>query len=109
LRNAERYFDGPIPKAVITVPAYFNDARREATKTQASRAGSSSPGQRADAASLAYGLDKKKNGIGGHDLGGTPSTFRFSSSRRYFQSSRPTATRIWAATTLTACSSTSRR
>src|SRR5215468_2315865 len=31
-RNAERYFGGPVTKAVITVPAYFNDAQRQATK-----------------------------------------------------------------------------
>jgi len=31
-RNAERYFGGPLTKAVITVPAYFNDAQRQATK-----------------------------------------------------------------------------
>src|SRR6201981_2482241 len=31
-RNAERYFGAPVSKAVITVPAYFNDAQRQATK-----------------------------------------------------------------------------
>src|SRR5262249_49083251 len=31
-RNAERYFNAPISKAVVTVPAYFNDAQRQATK-----------------------------------------------------------------------------
>ena len=31
-RNAEAYFDAPVPKAVITVPAYFNDSQRQATK-----------------------------------------------------------------------------
>jgi len=31
-RNAERFFGGPVKKAVITVPAYFNDAQRQATK-----------------------------------------------------------------------------
>src|SRR5262245_1671901 len=31
-RNAERFFRGPVTKAVITVPAYFNDAQRQATK-----------------------------------------------------------------------------
>src|SRR5262249_37831928 len=31
-RNAERYFSAPVTKAVITVPAYFNDAQRQATK-----------------------------------------------------------------------------
>ena len=31
-RNAERYFSAPVTKAVVTVPAYFNDAQRQATK-----------------------------------------------------------------------------
>ncbi len=64
-RNAERFFGGPVSKAVITVPAYFNDAQRQATKDAGRIAGLdvlrlvNEP----TAASLAYGLDKKKNGI----------------------------------------------
>jgi molecular chaperone DnaK len=72
-RNAERYFAGPVTKAVITVPAYFNDAQRQATKDAGRIAGLevlrlvNEP----TAASLAYGLDKKKNGIVAvYDLGG---------------------------------------
>ncbi|MGH9520929.1 MAG: Fe-S protein assembly chaperone HscA [Terriglobales bacterium] len=72
-RNAERYFGGPVKKAVITVPAYFNDAQRQATKDAGRIAGLdvlrlvNEP----TAASLAYGLDKKKNGIVAvYDLGG---------------------------------------
>jgi Fe-S protein assembly chaperone HscA len=72
-RNAERYFGGPVSKAVITVPAYFNDAQRQATKDAGRIAGLdvlrlvNEP----TAASLAYGLDKKKNGIVAvYDLGG---------------------------------------
>jgi len=72
-RNAERYFGGPVNKAVITVPAYFNDAQRQATKDAGRIAGLevlrlvNEP----TAASLAYGLDKKKNGlVAVHDLGG---------------------------------------
>ena len=72
-RNAERYFGAPITKAVITVPAYFNDAQRQATKDAGRIAGLevfrlvNEP----TAASLAYGLDKKKNGIVAvYDLGG---------------------------------------
>jgi molecular chaperone DnaK len=72
-RNAERYFGGPVTKAVITVPAYFNDAQRQATKDAGRIAGLevlrlvNEP----TAASLAYGLDKKKNGIVAvYDLGG---------------------------------------
>jgi molecular chaperone DnaK len=72
-RNAERYFAGPVTKAVITVPAYFNDAQRQATKDAGRIAGLevlrlvNEP----TAASLAYGLDKKQNGIiAVYDLGG---------------------------------------
>jgi len=72
-RNAERFFGGPISKAVITVPAYFNDAQRQATKDAGRIAGLdvlrlvNEP----TAASLAYGLDKRKNGIVAvYDLGG---------------------------------------
>jgi molecular chaperone DnaK len=72
-RNAERYFAAPVTKAVITVPAYFNDAQRQATKDAGRIAGLevlrlvNEP----TAASLAYGLDKKKEGtIAVYDLGG---------------------------------------
>ena len=72
-RNAERFFGGPVSKAVITVPAYFNDAQRQATKDAGRIAGLevlrlvNEP----TAASLAYGLDKKQNGtIAVYDLGG---------------------------------------
>ena len=72
-KNAERYFGAPVSKAVITVPAYFNDAQRQATKDAGRIAGLdvlrlvNEP----TAASLAYGLDKKQNGIVAvYDLGG---------------------------------------
>src|ERR1700677_553265 len=72
-RNAERFFGVPVTKAVITVPAYFNDAQRQATKDAGRIAGLevlrlvNEP----TAASLAYGLDKKQNGtIAVYDLGG---------------------------------------
>src|SRR5712671_6807123 len=72
-RNAERFFGASISKAVITVPAYFNDAQRQATKDAGRIAGLdvlrlvNEP----TAASLAYGLDKKQNGIVAvYDLGG---------------------------------------
>ncbi len=72
-RNAERFFGAPVKKAVITVPAYFNDAQRQATKDAGRIAGLevlrlvNEP----TAASLAYGLDKKKNGVVAvYDLGG---------------------------------------
>src|SRR6202020_478244 len=72
-KNAERFFGAPVTKAVITVPAYFNDAQRQATKDAGRIAGlevlrlvNEPP-----AAALAYGLDKKKDGIiAVYDLGG---------------------------------------
>jgi len=72
-RNAERFFGGPVTQAVITVPAYFNDAQRQATKDAGRIAGLNVLRlvNEPTAASLAYGLDKKKNGIVAvYDLGG---------------------------------------
>ena len=72
-RNAERFFGGPVTKAVITVPAYFNDAQRQATKDAGRIAGLEVVRlvNEPTAASLAYGLDKKQNGIVAvYDLGG---------------------------------------
>ncbi len=70
---AEEYADEEITQAVITVPAYFNDAQRQATKDAGKIAGLevlriiNEP----TAASLAYGMDKKKTGkIAVYDLGG---------------------------------------
>ncbi len=72
-RNAERFFGAGVTKAVITVPAYFNDAQRQATKDAGRIAGLevlrlvNEP----TAASLAYGLDRKQNAIVAvYDLGG---------------------------------------
>jgi molecular chaperone DnaK len=71
--DAEAYLGEKIEKAVITVPAYFNDAQRQATKDAGRIAGLevlriiNEP----TAASLAYGLDKKKDEhIAVYDLGG---------------------------------------
>ncbi|PWB73393.1 MAG: molecular chaperone DnaK [Anaerolineales bacterium] len=71
--DAEAYLGEPITQAVITVPAYFNDAQRNATKDAGKIAGLevlriiNEP----TASSLAYGLDKKKNEtIVVYDLGG---------------------------------------
>ncbi|MGA8446949.1 MAG: molecular chaperone DnaK [Roseiarcus sp.] len=71
--TAEAYLGGPVTQAVITVPAYFNDAQRQATKDAGKIAGLevlriiNEP----TAAALAYGLDKKKAGtIAVYDLGG---------------------------------------
>src|ERR1700678_963404 len=72
-RNAERYFGAPVTQAVITVPAYFNDAQRQATKDAGRMAGLevlrlvNEP----TAAALAYGLDREKEGIiAVYDFGG---------------------------------------
>ena len=72
-KNAERFFGAPVTKAVITVPAYFNDAQRQATKDAGRIAGLevlrlvNEP----TAAALAYGLDKQKDGlIAVYDFGG---------------------------------------
>ncbi len=72
-RNAERFFGAPVTQAVITVPAYFNDAQRQATKDAGRMAGLevlrlvNEP----TAAALAYGLDRSKTGtIAVYDLGG---------------------------------------
>ena len=72
--TAEKYLGQAVTKAVITVPAYFNDAQRQATKDAGKIAGLevlriiNEP----TAASLAYGLDKKKENkkIAVYDLGG---------------------------------------
>ena len=71
--TAEKYLGQSVTKAVITVPAYFNDAQRQATKDAGKIAGLevlriiNEP----TAASLAYGLDKKQNKkIAVYDLGG---------------------------------------
>ena len=71
--TAEKYLGQEVTKAVITVPAYFNDAQRQATKDAGKIAGLevlriiNEP----TAASLAYGLDKKQNKkIAVYDLGG---------------------------------------
>ena len=71
--TAEAYLGQPVTQAVITVPAYFNDAQRQATKDAGKIAGLevlriiNEP----TAAALAYGLDKKQTGtIAVYDLGG---------------------------------------
>ncbi|ACB93786.1 molecular chaperone DnaK [Beijerinckia indica] len=71
--TAESYLGQPVSQAVITVPAYFNDAQRQATKDAGKIAGLevlriiNEP----TAAALAYGLDKKGSGtIAVYDLGG---------------------------------------
>src|SRR4026208_2579820 len=70
---AEEYLGQPISKAVITVPAYFNDAQRQATKDAGQIAGLEVMRivNEPTAAALAYGLDKKKDEtIAVYDFGG---------------------------------------
>ena len=70
---AEEYLGQPVPKAVITVPAYFNDAQRQATKEAGKIAGLEVMRivNEPTAAALAYGLDKKKDEtIAVYDFGG---------------------------------------
>src|SRR4030067_491875 len=69
--DAEQYLGESVGRAVITVPAYFNDAQRNATKKAGEIAGLKVERiiNEPTAACLAYGLDKKLNAtIGGYDL-----------------------------------------
>ena len=110
-RDAESYLGETVNQAVITVPAYFDDAQRQATKEAGEIAGLevlriiNEP----TAAALAYGLDKEGNDqtILVFDLGG--GTFDVSVLEigdGVFEVKRPPATRTSAATTGTSASST---
>ena len=71
--TAEKYLGQEVTKAVITVPAYFNDSQRQATKDAGKIAGLDVERivNEPTAAALAYGLDKKKSGtVAVYDLGG---------------------------------------
>ncbi len=71
--DAEAYLGEPVTEAVITVPAYFNDAQRQATKDAGRFAGLNVKRiiNEPTAAALAYGLDKEGTGkILVYDLGG---------------------------------------
>ena len=70
---AERYLGETVDRAVITVPAYFNDSQRQATKDAGAIAGLTVERiiNEPTAATLAYGLDKEKEGkVAVYDLGG---------------------------------------
>ncbi len=72
-KAAEAYLGQPVTGAVITVPAYFNDAQRQATKDAGKIAGLDVKRiiNEPTAAALAYGLDKKKDEkIAVYDFGG---------------------------------------
>ena len=107
--TAEGYLSESVDKAVITVPAYFNDAQRQATKDAGKIAGLevlriiNEP----TAAALAYGLDKKETKtIAVYDLGGgTFDVSSWKSATACSRSSPPMATRSWAVKTSTCGSS----
>src|SRR5207253_2511218 len=72
-QDAEAYLGGTVTDAVVTVPAYFNDSQRNATKDAGKIAGLNVQRiiNEPTASSLAYGLDKKKDEkIAVYDLGG---------------------------------------
>ena len=104
--SAEAYLGETVTEAVITVPAYFNDAQRQATKDAGKIAGLDVKRivNEPTAAALAYGLDKKKDEtIAVYDFGG--GTFDISilevGEGVIEVKSTSTATRTWAATTST--------
>jgi len=106
-RNAERFFSAPVTQAVITVPAYFNDAQRQATKDAGRMAGLevlrlvNEP----TAAALAYGLDRGKEGtIAVYDLGGGTFDISILKLREgIFEVQSTNGDTHWAATTSTTC------
>ena len=97
-KTAEEYLRQDVTEAVITVPAYFSDSQRQATKEAGRIAGLDVKRiiNEPTAAALAYGLDKKDNSI-------SPSCSSAAASSRC---SPPTVTPTWAATTSTRSSST---
>jgi len=113
-QTAEDYLGEKVTEAVITVPAYFNDSQRQATKDAGKIAGLEVKRiiNEPTAAALAYGMDKKRGDrkIAVYDLGAARSTSRSSRSPRSMASissrcSRPMATRSSAARTSTSASS----
>jgi molecular chaperone DnaK len=101
--DAEAYLGEPVTQAVITVPAYFNDSQRQATKDAGRIAGLdvlriiNEP----TAAALAYGLDKKSARPSWSSTWAAARSTCPSSkwATAWSRSRRPTATRTWAATT----------
>jgi len=108
-KAAEDYLGEKVTAAVVTVPAYFNDAQRQATKDAGKIAGLEVRRiiNEPTAAALAYGLDKQKNEtIAVFDFGG--GTFDISVLEvgdGVVEVSPPAATPTWAATTSTSGSS----
>ena len=108
--TAEDYLGTEVTQAVITVPAYFNDSQRQATKDAGRIAGLEVPAHHHEptAAALAYGPGPQKDEkIAVYDLGG--GTFDFSILELgdgVFEVKSTNATHIWAATTSISASST---
>ncbi len=110
-KTAEDYLGEPVTEAVITVPAYFNDSQRQATKDAGRIAGLEVKRiiNEPTAAALAFGLDKTEKGdrkIAVYDLGG--GTFdisiieiAMSTAKNNLKCWRPTATPSWVAKTST--------
>lgn len=107
-KTAEDYLGEPVTEAVITVPAYFNDAQRQATKDAGRIAGLEVKRiiNEPTAAALAYGLDKEVGNrtIAVYDLGGGTSISLLSKStkltaRKPLKYWRPTVTPTWAVKT----------
>jgi len=99
-QTAEDYLGEKVTDAVITVPAYFNDSQRQATKDAGKVAGLNVLRiiNEPTAAALAYGLDKKKDEkVAVFDLGGGTLIFRFwNSAMASLRSNLPMAIHIWA-------------
>ncbi len=110
-RDAEAYLGEDVTDAVITVPAYFNDAQRQATKEAGQIAGLNVLRivNEPTAAALAYGLDKgeKEQTILSSTSVAAPSTSRCSrSATEWSRSARPPVTTTWVVTTGISASST---
>ena len=101
-QTAEDYLGHKVEKAVITVPAYFNDSQRQATKDAGKIAGLDVVRiiNEPTASALAYGLDKKKEEkIAVYDLGGgTYDISVLELAEGVFEVKSTTATPTWAAT-----------
>ena len=89
---AETYLGKPVKDAVVTVPAYFNDSQRQATKDAGAIAGLNVMRiiNEPTAAAIAYGLDQAKKGSGEKnvlifDLGGGTFDVPFDNRRRHFR------------------------
>lgn len=106
--DAEAYLGEPVTEAVITVPAYFNDAQRQATKDAGRIAGLDVRRiiNEPTAAALAYGLDNGRTQTVMVSAAAHLTCRSSASATASCRCSRPAAITFWAATTLTSASST---